>query len=79
MTDFVISHLDHPHPMWIVSNLTTNGSGDDELHVFEKASGVPVIVSAEDLVHASVMELLQHLGPDRFIHVEVVFAFIRSS
>ena len=76
--DVIFKDFDDPEAMWILPNLASNRRGHNQLQVFVvPASGIPVIVTAKDFPDSSLMELGEHLFPERALYVEVLFWFIR--
>ena len=76
MFDSGLVDSDDPHAVRVVAESAADGGGDDDLEVVEPTSGVSVVMSAEDLPHAALVQLGQHLLPKSDFDVEVVFAFV---
>jgi hypothetical protein len=69
-------NFDDSHSVRILAESATDGRGHDDLEIVEPASGVSVIMAAEDFPDSALVKLGQHLESKPDFDVEVVLRLV---
>ena len=76
MVDSGFFNFDDSHSVRILAESATDGRGHYDLEIVEPASGVSVIMAAEDFPDSAFVQLGQHLESKPDFDVEVVLPLV---
>ena len=74
--NFVHFHLDQPHAVWVVSEPAADGWGYHQLEVVVPASGIAMVMAAENFSYATRVELREHFFSQLNLDVKVLFDLV---
>ena len=74
--NFVHFHLDQPHAVWVVSEPAADGWGYHQLEVVVPASGIAMVMAAENFSYATRVELREHFFSQLNLDVKVLLDLV---